>query len=119
MTWIAGDGQQLELEVCGRARAAHWAGGGGKGARRHSAVGARSTRLSAPSASPAARPRLLCRRSGAVQHAPRARPRAALPRPRRLRAPLVTRNARDYAFYVYSPECKYLWMSVFSCLDWL
>lgn len=109
MTWIVGDGQQLELEVCGRVSAGK---GGALGGRRparvtrhsESAAGAREPRVSLPLVAADACRRLLCRRPGAALHAPRVRRNRAAPPPyrRTLRALLVARNTRLRISHQYS-----------------
>lgn len=116
MTWIVGDGQQLELEVRGRVeRTRRRTEAQSAVGSRQSALGARSQGQSPTAGYYAGAPEPVVTRRALSATAPcRPRPLGA-----RLRSPLVARNARDYAFYVYTPECKYLWMSVVSCLDWL
>ncbi|CAG9581354.1 unnamed protein product [Danaus chrysippus] len=75
MTWIVGDGQQLELEVRGRVeRTRRRTEAQSAVDSRQSAVG---TRRSKPG--PVSYSRLLCRRPGAGRHAPRAFRHSAVP----------------------------------------
>lgn len=112
MTWIVGGGQQLELEVCGRPGGRAACGGGRAAGRRAGSRRPLSARLAvAPQPDPGT-----CRRAGAATHVPRP--------PRARRAPSTSALLDHHLYHTRLrvsrlPECKYLWMSVSSCLDWL